>query len=328
MTALPATMQEHLRRRFDVALAHALRGASDAVLVDHPSHHNVGDHMIWRAQMRALGRLDVKVRGVCEARDYDPARLARLLGPGTAIVQSGGGNLGDLYGRSQNLRERVLEDFPDRRIVQLPQSVEFLDPVRSARFAELARTHEDYLVMVRDARSLATLEAMELRCQLVPDAALTLPQTERRPPRTDVLWLRRSDVEAASSRGDELPMPHEVTDWTRPGSRRLARGRAGARRLAMRTGAAPMLWERRARREEQRGLRTLSRGRVVLTDRLHASVLAALAGIPAVTMADRYGKIEALRTTWGLDSVLPPLVADVDEARDELERLLAEATSR
>ncbi|MDI5788788.1 hypothetical protein PO124_11350 [Bacillus licheniformis] len=36
---------------------------------------------------------------------------------------SGGGNFGDLYPHFQQFRERVVEHYPDNRIVILPQSI-------------------------------------------------------------------------------------------------------------------------------------------------------------------------------------------------------------
>jgi pyruvyl transferase EpsO len=42
----------------------------------------------------------------------------------------------------------------------------------------------------------------------------------------------------------------------------------------------------------------LSRGRVVITDRLHGHVLATLLGLPHCVMDSQYGKVRALWDTW------------------------------
>jgi hypothetical protein len=43
------------------------------------------------------------------------------------ILLSGGGNLGDFWVEHQRLREHVVQDFPRHKIIQLPQTMFFLD---------------------------------------------------------------------------------------------------------------------------------------------------------------------------------------------------------
>ena len=45
--------------------------------------------------------------------------------PTGPIFIHGGGNFGDLWAAHQEFRERVLERFPDRQIIQFPQSIHY-----------------------------------------------------------------------------------------------------------------------------------------------------------------------------------------------------------
>ena len=82
--------------------------------------------------------------------------------------------------------------------------------------------------------------------------------------------------------------PHPSTQPDEPGPLR--------RRIAWRH--LPWLWDQLAEDRTLRGLRILSRGRVVITNRLHAHLLCLLAGIPHVVCDTANGKIFAHRDTW------------------------------
>ena len=56
-----------------------------------------------------------------------------------------------------------------------------------------------------------------------------------------------------------------------------------------------------ARRRVARGVKQLSKGRVVATDRLHAHIIASLLGIPNVVLDNNYGKIHGYMDCWGAD---------------------------
>ncbi|HMB53058.1 MAG TPA: polysaccharide pyruvyl transferase family protein, partial [Thermoanaerobaculia bacterium] len=81
-----------------------------------------------------------------------------------------------------------------------------------------------------------------------------------------------------------------------------------------------------ARRRFERGLRILSRGRVVITDRLHGHVLALLLGMPHVVLDNHYGKIADYRRRFTADTGGVEAAADAAGALAAAERLLAAET--
>lgn len=64
----------------------------------------------------------------------------------------------------------------------------------------------------------------------------------------------------------------------------------------------------------RRGCATLSEGRVVITDRLHAHILSLLLGIPNVILDNSYGKVRDFHQTWTSGSDLVTLAADPAQA--------------
>ena len=92
-------------------------------LLDYPAYANVGDNAIWLGTLEALRQLGAGPPAyTCCADTYHADSLRRRVQDGPVLIK-GGGNFGDLYPRHQRLRERVVRDFPDNPIVQLPQTV-------------------------------------------------------------------------------------------------------------------------------------------------------------------------------------------------------------
>jgi hypothetical protein len=105
-------------------LAPLLRDVEGVALVGFPHHWNIGDSVIWAGTLQVLRELGIPVRYVCTPKTYDAAEL-RLHLPAGPVLLTGGGNFGDVYLDEVALRRRVFEDFPDRHVIQLPQSIWF-----------------------------------------------------------------------------------------------------------------------------------------------------------------------------------------------------------
>ncbi len=77
-----------------------------------------------------------------------------------------------------------------------------------------------------------------------------------------------------------------------------------------------------ARHWVDRGCLILSRGQVVVTDRLHGHVLALLMGIPHVLLENANGKLGAFHRTWTSASPLAHLAEDPVEALERARELV------
>ena len=319
-------MIDHARTLLKRTWQDLLPPGSRCALTLYPDHWNAGDAAIWWATKRLLDEIDVTVAYGCDPWSYDPGGLRASLPEGPILIL-GGGNFGDVYPREHALRTRILADFPERRIIQLPQSIMFRSSAAVAETADLLARQRDFTLLVRDAASLARARELfpAVSAQLCPDTALALdlpPVAE--PPDVPVLALWRSDGE---SQGPLPPLPAgwAARDWTVPGGilpesefRQLS---TAARRFKAWVGLKPppapqeggepcplrrriawrhlpWLWDQLAEDRTLRGLRILSRGKVVITNRLHAHLLCLLAGIPHVVCDTANGKIFAYRDTW------------------------------
>ena len=317
----------------------ALRGALGEdlgrpyALVDFPRHSNLGDSAIWLGTLACLEAVGAPPPAwTCDDRTFRADELARAVPDGPVLIL-GGGNFGDLHPRHEALREQVVATFPDRRVVQLPQTIHFDEPAPLARARRVLSAHRHLHVLVRDAQSLAKArDQLGLDAHLAPDLAVGLlprPATGARVPR--VLWLARGDewnLHEAPEAADDV----EVGDWPDEGypwGRRRVRllgglVRAGLGRVLPVRRALMASYEPLSRWRLERGLATVSRAAVVVTDRLHGHLLCLLAGTPHVLLDDATGKVSAYHEAWSRGTPGVVLARDAADALRAARAMLAQ----
>lgn len=295
---------ERIRGRLLGELEPIFAGVTEWDLADFPHHFNCGDHVIWLGCLRIAEEFGIRVCSTTSSQMYRPEKLTAT-GP---IVINGGGNLGGLYPHHDELRLRILADFPDRPIVQMPQSIELTNADALGRLKRAIARHGGFTLLVRDDRSLAIARReFDCRTELVPDAAFALGDLERRPPRAEVAVQARRDAEASGERISGYP----TVDWNKAGIislRNLGRSAVSVADKLPSPALASSVANRFARQNLDRAIRTLSGGRLLVTDRLHGHVIATLCGIEHVVVNDRYGKVRALWETWTRDAPMATFV--------------------
>jgi exopolysaccharide biosynthesis predicted pyruvyltransferase EpsI len=293
-------------------------------LLDFPNHANVGDSAIWLGEAEFLRRHGANVAYVCDLQSYSPEHLAARLGADGVILLHGGGNLGDYWYHHQEFRERVITTFQKHRIIQLPQTIHFVNAWAADQCAKVFNAHPHLTVLCRDRPSLQfAASRFSSPAKLCPDMALALGAISRpHEPDAEVLWLARTDTEAAAAWGDETRAGVVREDWLDEPDFEL---RELNKSLTAALLAKPADWEQLqselgatyeplARHRVARGCSQLSRGRAVVTDRLHGHILSMLLGLPHVVLDNAYGKIAGFREAWTEPCGLVRRAGSPDEA--------------
>lgn len=250
-----------------------------------------------------MSELGIQVKERLNERDsryFDNFYLdTTILPTNRTILYHGGGNFGDLYPEHMDLRHAVMSRFPYKKHIIFPQTINYrnisLARVHSRLFASLA----DLTIMTRSEQSykfarykLGLSSKQTDRVLLMPDMAFMIGAIRpRKMPRVDILILARIDFEASEQRTmwlinmRKLQLKHPyltylLRDWFDYSD--VVTQSSDIRELA-------------AKRVDL-GNEILSLGRVVVTDRLHASILSLLMGKPHVMINDRYRKVELTRT--------------------------------
>jgi exopolysaccharide biosynthesis predicted pyruvyltransferase EpsI len=292
-------------------------------LVDFPDHRNVGDSAIWLGATAYFRQhRGAEPSYVASLAAFSEAALRAAVPEGPIFIH-GGGNFGDLWPRHHEFREHLLERFPDREIIQLPQSIHFDRPEQVARTAHAISRHGRFLLLVRDQPSQEFATAnFDCEVRLCPDMAFFLGALDRQgAPEVDVFYLMRTDKERALGTPTGRPdYTSRVDDWLTESRLSIqahkllgtARGLRGGRldRISLRSAR----YDAAARARLVRGCRLLSSGRVVITDRLHAHILSLLLGIPHAVLDNSYGKLRRFLDVWTGEAVGVHRASSTDDA--------------
>jgi exopolysaccharide biosynthesis predicted pyruvyltransferase EpsI len=272
-------------------------------LLDFPDFANPGDSLVWLGALAFLKQeYAVSPNYVAARREYCPYRL-RTHCPSGPIYLNGGGNFGERDAGAQTFFEKILAEFPDRRVIQLPVSIDLLDESAEQGLRDAIRRHGNSVILVRDTPSLAAAEKFGCETHLCPDMAFALGQQSHPSDlRLDAVLLLRADRQHEGS--GEYQGSTRTIDWheddfpMRAADRALRPFRLAFSRVRplYRMYVLVLTWL--ANRRARRGKRMLAPARHVITDRLHAHILASMMGIPNVAIDKPGGKIARFLDTW------------------------------
>lgn len=279
----------------DCLKAHVPAGESVAIL-DFPDIRNCGDSAIWLGEMAYLAaRHGKRPAYVSRIDDFSSEELERAVPSGPIFIH-GGGNFGDIWGAHQDFRERVLERFPDRAVIQFPQSIHYRSSGRIEQSARAIGRHRNFTLLVRDEESkIFAKKHFDCAVHLCPDMAFAIGPMEPAPPIFPVLAMLRADREKAGDADLSAHPDIPVEDWISESAVSVRASKAfGAASALLSLRPAELRLAKldaAARNRFRRGIRQISRGRAIVTDRLHVHICSLLIGRPHAVLDNSYGKV-------------------------------------
>lgn len=265
----------------------------NCVLLDTPMHENLGDHAIVMAEQQFLDRYrsENKYLELTAAEiNHHERRYARLTPRNRIIVVHGGGFLGALWPDEEYRFRRILKAFSKHRVIVFPQTVTFDMETEEGRafFEESKRVYESHpnlTVFVREKKSEEFMRTYlpRIPCVLVPDIVTIMEADIPKHGRNGILFCMRRDVEKNISQ-DELNMLigtvkrhylDEKIDFTD-------------------TVVDYMIQPKDREREVLSKLEQFSKAKLVITDRLHGMIFAALTNTPCIALSNSNGKVGAV----------------------------------
>lgn len=273
--------------------------------VDLPMHGNIGDLLIMQGTLAFFKKYKLRPRSISSMYEFDTEQIAA----GEVVVFQGGGNFGDLYAYPHTLREQVAAARPGNRIIILPQSIHFSSADRAAESAALFRGHPDLHLCVRDRVSFEQAKAFTDKVYLLPDMAHQLYPIQgasRRPGRGAMVVARLDEEKAEHGMFSNVQVRTHI-DWPQfvgkrerriNSFRRVVRvmARLGMGRLAGRLMSP--LWIRYANGLVEEVIRLFAMHELIITDRLHAHILAVLMDMPTHVLDNSYGKNSRYAAMW------------------------------
>lgn len=296
---------------------------NDYVLLDVPYHRNIGDVLIWEGERNFLSTLPYKNLGTHSFVSWQRKQLH----PKAIILLHGGGNFGDLYRCYQDFRLRVISDYPNNKIIILPQSVWYEDKSLIKKDAEIMSCHKNLTLCARDKWSYEFMQRHfpANNILLIPDSAFCISDSfldcyrHKEVPGKE-LYFERTDKELGATLPKGLAINMEVHDW--PTYEQpynvfnrfwwVAHVQGALRRLnILKPILSPTLdsyadWHIRCRSVEL-GCKFLSPYDHIITTRLHTLILSVLLHKPVDYINNTTSKLSAYADTWlsDLDEVKP-----------------------
>lgn len=265
-------------------------------LIGTPEGCNLGDHAIavgtHRWMEAALGEADTRCVEVTETQwRTEKSEICKAVKPGDTVLLQGGGNMGNLWPTEEHIRREAIAAFPENRVVVMPQSVFYTNdyPGREALLASVRiyAKHPNLTLCARERASGDLMRRIYPHATVydMPDMAMRLRVAV--PPaidRSGILVIARDDKERLVSPGQ----------WREIVA--MCQALAPTRRESTMAPAPLTVSTREAAVYDC--LKRFSQARLVVTDRLHGMILAAIAGTPCVALPSLTGKTKAVHDTW------------------------------
>ena len=194
-----------------VALVQALKSrAPKILLMSVPVHGNLGDQAITLGERVLLAKIFPKHKLIEVPSKYLTGRLNQIFAtlkferhiqPTDLIFIQGGGNLGTIWQAEEQVHKNIISQFPNNRVVIMPQSIYF-DEINQAALTqesvEVYNAHRDLHLICRDKNSYAVAARLfpKVNRYLAPDSATALVDMWNcNKSRAGVLFVLRNDKE-------------------------------------------------------------------------------------------------------------------------------------
>lgn len=259
-------------------------GRPRAWILGAPEHGNLGDHAIVYAMHQFVNRIlpDIDIVEISERQleeQIDKLRSVILLKD--LILLVGGGNLGDLYLGPERARRIAIENFPSNRIILFPQSVYFqnLDSIKETE--RLLASHSNLTLCARERFSFEQMKEYfpSNHILLMPDIVLSISLKTSAKKREGVIFLIRLDKESILSQESLYELRAQI-------SKRFETITFGD------TIVRHPCWDREE--EFNKKLDQIREAELVITDRLHGAIFAAITGTPCILLPNHYHKVHGI----------------------------------
>ncbi|TDQ37651.1 polysaccharide pyruvyl transferase family protein [Aureibacillus halotolerans] len=279
---------------------------SDIFFFDYPVYKNIGDMLIWQGAERFFKEKNIHVRkrfSYHKVNNKLKYEQKINIPQNVIIVCQGGGNFGDLYGPHQELRNLLIENYPDHKIVILPQTIHYQKEENEIKdFASYAK-HKDLHIFVRDNKSFTTAKKYLENVYLSPDMAHALYPINRKANDSNAsktLYLMRRDLEKAPAiKG--FNSPNATFDWEdlfTPFSLFLLKVLYKMHNMNIPNVIKVKSLDLYVRYKVNKAINMYGGHETIITSRLHGHILACLMNKGNQLMDNTYGKNSSYYKLW------------------------------
>lgn len=255
-------------------------------LVLTPQHNNIGDHAIAYAETRLLNKLNIDYVEITGSQLYE-LKHYNLLGimNKRPILFNGGGYLGTLWFQGEQYVREIVSKNPKSNILCFPNTIFY----ESSSFGEnelnnainIYNKHNKLYFYAREETSYNFMKKHFKNVKLVPDIVLSLDAFQNNSKRSGCILCLRNDKEKTRTQTDEESVVESIkrlfgTDFT----------------------YTDMLYKTTLVSTSERfnviqsKLEEFSKSNLIITDRLHAMIFAAITETPCIVINSMSPKVK------------------------------------
>ncbi len=287
------------------------------ILMATPTHGNLGDHAIVSAEYRLLNKIfpDKTIIEIANGYYLSLAKLIRKkISDNDIIVIDGGGNLGTLWPHEDDKITDIIKRFKNNKIIVFPQTCYYDKSIdnteRIQRNSHAYKSAKDLTVMLRDYASYEFFSKTFpfVKTFLVPDVVLSLSPAVEAKCRQGVLLCFRNDLEKVIH-DDVIQLIIKETD-----------------RLGRTVSSTSTVLDYSVKQDSRESelndkWREFAASELVITDRLHGMIFAAITKTPCIAVDNVSKKVSGVYQ-WIKDSQGILCLDNADDIPNNIEQVL------
>lgn len=261
------------------------------ILFFSPEHGNLGDHAIAEAE-KAFFRDSLPGVPIVEISYnhyfYDAPGISQHITAHDILVTNGGGYLGTLWFHDELMVRDIIQHFPNNKIIILPQTMYFEPDKQGQQQLAISQkiysAHPHLIFCAREQQTFQFVKEQRLladmrNCYLIPDLVTYLDQSQEPTTRTGIMLCLRKDKES-------ILMPELKNEIARYGT-------VAGEPLQHTDTVLPYPVTFDARPDAlQAKFDEFRHVKLVITDRLHGMLFAAMTGTPCIALDNKSGKVK------------------------------------
>lgn len=275
------------------------------ILMGSPEGSNLGDLAIAYSMQRYINKYfpEVDFYEISERFIlYYIKKIKHLIHKDDVLLLIGGGNFGDLYMDQQKIRKLVLKNFSHNKIVQFPQSWLFTETkhgkLELKKTYQLLKKNQSITIFAREKISynlfVEHFQHMDIR--LVPDIVLSnIMNTNSK--KEGILVCLRGDIESRLDVQTRLNIINICTQYGKV--------------ECWDTVVPKTIMLDKRNEEVVSGINYVARHKVMVTDRFHGIIFAAITGTPCIAISNNNQKITGLIEILDTHSI--QLLSDIQQ---------------
>lgn len=260
------------------------------ILFGTPLHGNIGDHAITIAEYKLLE--DIGINNLFEIpsfkRQYIIKYLKEHISKNAIIMINGGGFMGSQWIGEEEMIRDVVSSFPNNKIVIFPQTIYYKQDengqAEMKKSLEIYKKHQNLVICTRERISyeFAKKNIPNANIILVPDIVLYMNnKTKSQYKRDGILACLRKDVEKNINVKDEEKLIESLKKYS-------------TKVDFTDTVISKNISEKERKKIFDEKLNEFKKYKLVVTDRLHGMIFAAITNTPCLAIGNYNYKVKGV----------------------------------